>query len=228
MRTSMLFIVASVLFVGIVSAQQTNPVAVPATGVSYKVGNGPSQFGLVILGKAHWCPIQGTGWNGKNTQNGSKEIGHLVINRNFSVTLDAPAGQVVTADMVNAHWDGVYAGKGATRIGGPSWDSNCHGHSTGRNFWIENTCSCKGMDVLLGNDWKSITSMFELDNCPHSRIHMETADHSVRILDVTVTAEGTIVVIQTSEKMGYAGTYLATYVLPKHAGIGTANTYIPQ
>ena len=107
--------------------------------------------------------------------------------------------------------------KGAKRIGAPSWAMNCHGYSTGLGYWIHGgssnfspCCSPSGIETLLSDDWQQIISPQELNG--NRCIHW-FPDHTIRIdgiFDLGTLFPGmTWVVVETTEKQGYAGIYQA-------------------
>ena len=188
----------------------------------------------------------GQPWNGKFTKNGPSAIhpasGQMekprITNINTSLTFfDDPNHKCVdpnnpnyqcdpsdpakpccikfiTAAEVNAYWDARYVG--ATRIGGPTWSENCHGHSTGLGYWIND------FGVVCQYDWVQCTNGNEVTaGCLRG-----DAGHSIKISGVQLADENYVrVVSETTEKMGEAGTYKYTYFLPGGAPLYPASTY---
>jgi len=155
-----------------------------------------------------------TGWNNRNTQNGNKKIENSVMTVSFPIAV--PGGSSITSAKINACWDDYYSG--ATRIGEPSWDMNCHGYSTGLGYWVEGP----GYSTVLDNDWKECASKFEIEaGCSRS----EGGDHSIRVDEVVLYEYTHNAVSKTSEKMAYAGTYEKWYMLPAGANFGGSGTY---
>lgn len=154
-------------------------------------------------------------WNGRSTVNGKRRI----TNMDTSVTF--PCGvSGITANEVNAYWDTYY--NGAIRIGNPTWNCNCHGHSTGLGYWVQFT----GYQEVTRFDWVMCLDMDEVSaGCSHYCGN----DHSVKITSVR-PADSLYpyrVVVETTEKMAYAGTYRSTYLLPGGTSIDHFMTYKP-
>jgi hypothetical protein len=110
---------------------------------------------------------------------------------------------------------------------------NCHGYSTGLNYWIHGgpanfspCCSPSGIETLLSDDWQQITSMQELVN---ARCIYWFPDHTIRIdgiFDLGTLFHGfSWVVVQTTEKCGYAGIY-KTVDTTNYGALGILIPYI--
>ena len=165
-------------------------------------------------------------WNGKFTVNGPTSIhpvsGHLEKPRianvatNLTFPID-PGGLNITATEVNAFWDMHYAN--ATRIGEPTWSQNCHGHSTGLGYWVNDFIRVRDYDWELCRTHDRVVV-----GCVRGE-----AEHSVRISGVVPADENHARVISsTTEKMSYAGTYRYDYYLPGGLQIYPMLTYRPK
>ena len=149
-----------------------------------------------------WNPNY-SGWNGKFASDGITKIANVDTSLTFPIDPISPTnpnGKNITAAEVNAFWDAHYYP--ADRIGEPTWDENCHGHSTGLGFWINDGLSA----LITVGDWVMCTSVNDVyEGCLY--ISGSVQDHTVKITGVEDYGIGDIRVSQTTEKMAYAGTY---------------------
>jgi hypothetical protein len=165
-------------------------------------------------------------WNGKFTKSGPVAIhpasGQMekprIGNVDTSMTFHGDPTHIclpgacpiknITVAEVNAYWNVRYAG--ATRIGEPTWSHNCHGHSTGLNYWVNDF-------TVFVYDWEICPTANDIPVCGVRG----AADHTIKITGI---AQGGSpenppsapykVVTETTEKMAYAGTYKRSYNPP--------------
>jgi hypothetical protein len=195
--------------------QQTNPARTEM--VIYFVRNGVEDQEAVTA-SALWLPTRNP-WNDRFASNGTTRIENVAeqVVPNAEPVFAFPAGtKKITTDEVNVFFDNYYSG--SQRIGEPTWNENCHGHSTRLGYWVNRLNT-----LIAAGDWVPCASMSDVkENCLHGN-----ASHSIKVTRV-VSYEVHKVVSKTTEKNGYSGTYEHTYYLPGGASIGVANTYKPK
>gem|GEM_PF-3008033 len=191
--------------------------------VSFVRGGTPLQETVEVPGV--WVPALQP-WNGKFTVNGPTAV-HPVsgqmekprienVDTNLTFPID-PGGLNITAAEVNAYWDVVFAS--ATRIGGPSWSQNCHGHSTGLGYWINGN----GFSIVRQHDWVVCANGADVvTGCLRGN-----SGHTIRISGIQ-DYEFVRVVSETTEKMAYAGTYRYRFFLPGGGPLLPGSTYRPR
>lgn len=165
-----------------------------------------------------WVPLYQP-WNGKFTVNGPTKLhpasGQMekprIPNATVNLTFHGSPGhhcgpgtcpmKNITAAEINAYWDARNVG--STRIEEPTWSMNCHGHSTGLGYWVNNLL------VVTSCDWESC----ETDDKVTAGCLLDMGAHSVKITEVTPINENRKVVTETTEKEGEAGIYKTRYSL---------------
>ena len=157
-------------------------------------------------------------WNGKFTVNGptgiitasgqmeKPRIGNVNTSLTFPITQN---GWNITAAEVNASWDDYYCvglPGGAQRIGEPTWEYNCHGHSTDLGYWVN------GIGNVIYYDWRPALPGEDIKG---GLFHQGSWNHSIKITDTwTMQFENSPaiqMITETTEKMAYAGKYKYTF-----------------
>lgn len=146
----------------------------------------------------HYSPgtlSTGHSWAGYTTSQG-KELAHIRSGGLSYGFLRTIAGTIhtVTASDVDSFWEYVIYGS-YTKISGASLSKNCHGHSTGVGYWLND------FQKLVDDDWTKYSSVGDLD----SGAVYGGDGHSIRMDEVDIT--GTEYEITTSEKYSDSGVY---------------------
>lgn len=222
-----LFILATLLTNGVAWGQAKN--AMDTWVPVYFVRNGMQKSENVKLVEALWSPAYPE-WNGKNTVMGNPvynvhtgqmwqpPIANIVTDQGF------PCGtNNITAAEINAYWDaqycvGLYGG--AERIEEPTWRCNCHGHSTDLGYWVND------VGVVVGNDWELCNTE---DRVVAGCLRGNFA-HTIKITNVyRHPGFGEISslwqILETTEKMGCAGTYRYSFYFPGGLPLNPMSTY---
>jgi len=222
------FSVVALIAADMAQAQAQNPW--DGTFMVRYVRNGVMHIDEVTIPNWLWSSCHNP-WNGRYTEHECLPFtGHIGRQRieNGDTDLTFPVGvNNITAAEVNAYWDFYFLG--SPRIGEPTWEYNCHGHSTGLRYWIQP----HGLLVLLSLDWIPCTSWNdETPRRMHVLSHFSTGhfrDHSVKITGLLQGGGifGETIVTEVTEKVGPAGTYRHTY-FPNAAPVGLWGTFRPR
>jgi len=191
-----LFAVA-MLFAEGVALGQPNPVT-RTMRVDF-VRNGVEDYEIVAVDGC-WFPDY-PNWNDKVASDGAKIA-------NIATSLSFPCGtKNITTGEVNDYEDAQNIGGG--RIGEPTWSYNCHGHSTGLNYWINENLTT----LIAAGDLIKATSIFDANDTCYRRLYRQPGGaHSIAILDTEpIYGEEKLMVREATEKDGYAGTYRFLY-----------------
>ena len=164
-----------------------------------------------VIGDPYIATMFGN-WNGKITNAGTPLSNVETGGLSYPSSITVPSGGWVphtvnfSASNVDDFWEyAIYGGYGKTS--GASLSQNCHGHSTGAGYWLDD------FKRLVDDDWTKYDRVGDLDS---GAVYGDDG-HSIRIDDVAIT--GTTYEITTSEKYRDSGVYTRK-ISPHGSGIG--------
>ncbi|GHT42918.1 hypothetical protein FACS189443_6400 [Planctomycetales bacterium] len=160
----------------------------------------------------HYSPgtlAAGHSWAGYTTSSGT-ELAHIRsggLTYGFLRIINSVIHNVTASD-VDAFWEcAIFAGY--DKISGASLSKNCHGHSTGVGYWLND------FGKLMKDDYQKYRGIGDL----YAGAVYGNSGHSIKIVDVDIT--GTQYAITTHEKYSDSGIY-GRNISPHPTDVGAA------